>query len=177
MQMHGLGATKSRLRNLLKYTDELLSFNEKVAFDLAREPYPHFHEFQVASLDGIETALDDETWLRIHRLRETRPPDCDAIFDGWVDFGPHPSADQPPQIRAGHGGSGFGARQHPTDRGVLMALVSITRDTGDFERPLRHARALVTLDSADTRLRSAVSDLEKPLPHWQARDLPPLWTN
>jgi len=68
-------------------------------------------------------------------------------------------------------------RQHPTDRGVLMALVSITRDTGDFEKPLRHARALVTLDSADTRLRSAVSDLEKPLPHWQARDLPPLWTN
>jgi hypothetical protein len=32
MQMHGLGATKSRLRNLLRYTDELLSFNEKVAF-------------------------------------------------------------------------------------------------------------------------------------------------
>jgi hypothetical protein len=44
--MQGLGATKSRLRNLLKYTDELLSFNEKVAFDLAREPFPHFHEFQ-----------------------------------------------------------------------------------------------------------------------------------
>ena len=42
-------------------------------------------------------------------------------------------------------------RQHPTDRGMLMALVSVTRDTGDFEKPLRHARALVTLDSADTR--------------------------
>jgi len=41
--MQGLGATKSRLRNLLKYADELFSFNEKVAFDLAREPYPHFH--------------------------------------------------------------------------------------------------------------------------------------
>jgi hypothetical protein len=57
--MQGLGATKSRLRNLLKYTDELLSFNEKVAFDLAREPYPHFHEFQVASLEGVDAALDD----------------------------------------------------------------------------------------------------------------------
>jgi very-short-patch-repair endonuclease len=98
--MQGLGATKNRLRNLLLYTDELLSFNEKVTFDLAREPYPHFHEFQVAGLEGVETALDDETWLRIQRLRETRPPDYDPMFDGWVDFGPHPSADQPPQIVA-----------------------------------------------------------------------------
>jgi hypothetical protein len=98
--MQGLGATKNRLRNLLRYTDELLSFNEKITVDLAREPYPHFHEFQVARLEGVETALDDETWLRIHRLRETRPPDADPIFEAWVDFGPHPSADQPPQIAA-----------------------------------------------------------------------------
>ena len=98
--MQGLVATKSRLQNLLKYTDELLSFNEKVAFDLAREPYPHFHEFQVATLEGVETALDEDTWIRIRRLRETQPPACDPIFDGWVDFGPHPSADQPPQLTA-----------------------------------------------------------------------------
>src|SRR5437899_414192 len=58
-RMQGLGATKSRLRNLLKYTDELLSFNEKVAFDLAREPYPHFHEFQVAGLEGVEVGFSN----------------------------------------------------------------------------------------------------------------------
>jgi hypothetical protein len=98
--MQGLGTTKNRLRNLLLYTDELLSFNEKITFDLDREPYPHFHQFQVAGLEGIETALNDETWLRIHRLRETRPPECDPIFEAWADFGPHPSADQPPQIVA-----------------------------------------------------------------------------
>ena len=39
-----------------------------------------------------------------------------------------------------------------------MALVSITRDTGDFGKTLRHARELVALDSADTRLCSVVSD-------------------
>lgn len=100
--MRGLGATKSRLRNLLKYTDELLSFNEKVAFDLAREPYPHFHEYQIATLEGVEVeiALDEDMWLRIRRLRETQPPPPDPIFDGWVDFGLHPSADQPPQLVA-----------------------------------------------------------------------------
>lgn len=97
---HRLGATKGRLQNLLKYTDELLASNERIVSDLNREPFPHFHEFQVAQLEGVETAPDDETWLRIHRLRETRPPACDSIFDGWVDFGPRPSAEQPPQLAA-----------------------------------------------------------------------------
>jgi hypothetical protein len=96
--MQALGKTKNQLRSLLKYTDELLSFNEKVVFDLAKEPYPHFHEHQVAHLEGVETALDAEMWLRVKRLRETRPPDCAPLFESWVDFGTHPSADQPPKL-------------------------------------------------------------------------------
>jgi predicted CXXCH cytochrome family protein len=50
--------------------------------------------------------------------------------------------------------------QHPTDRDVLMALVSIARDTGDIATALRHARELAALDPADARLRALVSDLE-----------------
>ena len=46
-----------------------------------------------------------------------------------------------------------------------MALVSTARDKRDFGRALRHARELVTLDPADTRLRALVSDLEKHQPH------------
>jgi Flp pilus assembly protein TadD len=45
-------------------------------------------------------------------------------------------------------------RQHPTDRDVLMALVSIARDAGDLATALRHARELMTLDPGDARLRS-----------------------
>jgi predicted CXXCH cytochrome family protein len=52
-------------------------------------------------------------------------------------------------------------QQHPTDREILMALVSIGRDTGDFALALRHARELVTLDPADAHVRALVSDLEK----------------
>jgi hypothetical protein len=37
--MPRLGTTKTYLANLLKYTDELLSFNEKLILDLEREPY------------------------------------------------------------------------------------------------------------------------------------------
>jgi Flp pilus assembly protein TadD len=56
-------------------------------------------------------------------------------------------------------------RQHPTDRDVLMALVSIARDTGDFATALRHARELAALDPADIQLRAMVSDLEKRQAH------------
>src|SRR5271165_2726215 len=128
--MQGLGATKGRLRNLLKYTDELLSFNEKVALDLAREPFPHFHEFQVAALEGVEAALDDETWLRIHRLRETRPPDCDPIFDGWVDFGPHPAADQPPELATER------VLRIPIEEVSDLVEAGLLPDAGDVMRPI-----------------------------------------
>jgi predicted CXXCH cytochrome family protein len=52
-------------------------------------------------------------------------------------------------------------QQHPTDRDILMALVSFARDAGDFTLALKHARELVTLDPGDTQLRALVSDLEK----------------
>ena len=64
MQELGVRATKNWLRNLLRYTDELLSFNEKITFDLSRAPYPHFHEFEVARLEGVEIAPDGETWTQ-----------------------------------------------------------------------------------------------------------------
>ena len=51
--------------------------------------------------------------------------------------------------------------QHPTDREILMALVSIARDTGDFVVALQHARELGALDPGDARLRALVSELEK----------------
>jgi hypothetical protein len=51
--------------------------------------------------------------------------------------------------------------QHPTDREVLMALITIARDTGDFPSALQHARELLTVDPSDVRLRALVSDLEK----------------
>jgi hypothetical protein len=146
--MQGLGATKSRLRNLLKYTDELLSFNEKVAFDLAREPFPHFHEFQVAALEGVESALDDETWVRVHRLRETRPPDCDPIFDGWVDFGPHPAADQPPELATER------VLRLPIEEVSDLVEAGLLPDAGDVMRPVGADEAFPDQIDVILRLRN-----------------------
>jgi hypothetical protein len=59
-----------------------------------------------------------------------------------------------------------------------MALVSIARDRGDFVMALRHAREMATLDPADTRLRSLVSDLERRQPQLALSLFAvPLWMN
>jgi very-short-patch-repair endonuclease len=94
----GLAKAKKDIGNILRYTEELLNFNEKVVFDLGREPYPHFFEHQVSALEGIETGVDDETWLRLRRLREVPPPAPAPLFEGWIDLGPHPSPDRPPRL-------------------------------------------------------------------------------
>ena len=52
-------------------------------------------------------------------------------------------------------------RQHPADRDVLMALVSMARDSGNFSTALRYARKLATLDPNNARVQALVSDLEK----------------
>ena len=52
-------------------------------------------------------------------------------------------------------------RQRPTDRGVLMALVSIASDTGNLVTAFRHARELAALDPADTATPPSLGSREK----------------
>ena len=56
-------------------------------------------------------------------------------------------------------------KRHSTDRDTVLALVSISRDTGDFATALSHARELVALYPADMQLRMLVLDLEKRQAH------------
>jgi Flp pilus assembly protein TadD len=52
-------------------------------------------------------------------------------------------------------------RQHPADRDVLVALVSIAQDKGDIARALLHAKELAALDPGNAPLRMLVEALEK----------------
>jgi predicted CXXCH cytochrome family protein len=56
-------------------------------------------------------------------------------------------------------------RQYQSDRDVLMALVSIARDNGDFATALLHARELANLYPADAQFRALVLELEKGRAH------------
>lgn len=98
--MVALAKTKKDLGNLLKYTGELLSINEKIVFDIAGESFSVFPEHAVSGLEGVDLAIDDETWIKIRRLRESAPPDCDPMFQVWADFGKHASPDNPPKLHS-----------------------------------------------------------------------------
>jgi len=52
-------------------------------------------------------------------------------------------------------------QQHPTDREILMALVSIARDTGNFAVALRHARELARSTRGRAAARAGVGTREK----------------
>jgi hypothetical protein len=98
--MSTLTKTKKDLGNLLRYTEELSSLNDRVISDLSAEKYPCFWEDSIAGLEGVEIGVDAETWMRLHRLRETPPPAADPMFNGWAEFGSHPSPANPPSLLA-----------------------------------------------------------------------------
>jgi Flp pilus assembly protein TadD len=56
-------------------------------------------------------------------------------------------------------------RQHPADRDVLTALVSIAQDMGDLAAAPSHARELAALDPGDMRICKLLLDLEKRQAH------------
>ena len=57
-------------------------------------------------------------------------PGCDPIFDGWIDFGPHPSADQPPQFLAER------VLHLPIEEISDLAEAGLLPDAGDVMRPI-----------------------------------------
>jgi hypothetical protein len=93
-----LGKLQKDMRNVLLYTQDLMTLNEKVIYDLEAEPNPVFHEVDLSNLEGIDIGFDGDTWLWLRRLRETQPPAPDAMFDGWLKPIAHPTPDTPPVL-------------------------------------------------------------------------------
>ena len=52
-------------------------------------------------------------------------------------------------------------QQHPTDRNVLVALVSLAQEQGHFHQALVHARELAALYPADEQISRLVQQLEQ----------------
>jgi hypothetical protein len=105
--LEGRGATRTEyqgikqgLHNILEYTEHLLATRIKVISDIDKEAVARFHEGEVAGLEGVEINADQETWLSIIRIRESKPPQADIMFEGWVDFGSHPTPDVIPTLRS-----------------------------------------------------------------------------
>jgi predicted CXXCH cytochrome family protein len=52
-------------------------------------------------------------------------------------------------------------KQHPTDRTVLMTLITLERDRGDVARALTHAQELDALEPDNQQVRALVNDLRR----------------
>ena len=52
-------------------------------------------------------------------------------------------------------------RQHPADRDILLGLVAIARDSGDFLTALRYGRELATLSPGDMQLHRLIEELAR----------------
>jgi very-short-patch-repair endonuclease len=92
---------KQALRNVLEYTEHMLATRVKVISDVDNnnESVARFHESDIAGLEGVDVNVAEDTWLRVHRIREIKPPLPDSMLDGWVDFGSHPSPDKAPTLK------------------------------------------------------------------------------
>lgn len=161
------------LQNVLRYTQGLLSLNERVILDIAREPYPSFLEAQIRDLPGVEVNVDGETWIRVQRLRETPPPLPDPLFSGWAAFGARPSPDSPPKLEA--------ERMLTLDPEEISDLfeAKLLTDPADVLRPLPSDGD--PQDRLDVLLRTAAMPefrslwqayLDGPWAAWAARERP-----
>lgn len=55
-------------------------------------------------------------------------------------------------------------QRHPTNREVLVALATLSRDAGNVEKAITYAQALVALEPANAEYRSFLTDLRKRAP-------------
>ncbi len=53
--------------------------------------------------------------------------------------------------------------QHPTDRDVLMTLIAIERDNGDYTAALTHAQELAALEPRNPQIRALIEDMRRHL--------------
>jgi predicted CXXCH cytochrome family protein len=54
-------------------------------------------------------------------------------------------------------------KQHPTDRDILVTLITIERDSSDFTAALKHAQELAALEPGDPQIRALIEDLRRRL--------------
>ena len=54
-------------------------------------------------------------------------------------------------------------KQHPTDRDVLMTLIAIERDNGDFTAALTHAQELAVLEPRNPQFHALINELRRRL--------------
>jgi very-short-patch-repair endonuclease len=90
------------LKNLLRFSEELLATNDKVVFNIA-DYHIHLTERDFlgkdgAPLPGINFGLTEDTWLSFARLRESKPPLAPPELAPWLRAEARPVPERPPVL-------------------------------------------------------------------------------
>jgi hypothetical protein len=85
------------IRNVLLYAQELVGLKDRVILDVTADQSA-FYEHALLGLPGIEFAPAGDAWMRLKRLRESRPPLPDPIFTGWFTDAQQPDPGKPPAL-------------------------------------------------------------------------------
>ena len=88
-----------RMGGLLDYVEALVKLDEQVALRLAQHRLQDgsqfiLHQHELAGLPGIQLDVSDAdgpVWLRIERLKRTKPPEVDETIRDWVDLSNDPT--------------------------------------------------------------------------------------
>src|SRR5208282_1123113 len=92
------------LKNLLRFSEELLATRDKVVFDIA-EYHVHLTERDLrgkdgARLPGIEFGPTEDIWLSFARLHERKPPAVPPELEPWLRAEARPVPEKPPALKA-----------------------------------------------------------------------------
>lgn len=76
---------RDKLLGLFRFAQGLLAAKQGVLMRMQDTQLGYFPEMDIRDLPGIQVEPDDESWLRLERLRETQPPAVEPILSEWVD--------------------------------------------------------------------------------------------
>ena len=95
---------KDRLLSLIEFAQQASRMNSKSVARVEQHGLFKLYEHELFDLPGIKLNLastegDDELWMTIARLQETRPPEIkEAVLQPWIEMVNNPSAE--PKLRA-----------------------------------------------------------------------------
>ena len=108
---------KNRLISLIEFAQQSAKLRSKPATTVAGHNLFSLHEHEIRGLPGIQLNVlvdngEDEVWLSVSRLRETRPPEVvNMVLQPWIQVSQSPT-DEPRLLQSVSGASLISAGTH-----------------------------------------------------------------
>ena len=75
-----------RLISLIEFAQQSAKLKTSPFTTIGQHKAFLFHEHQMQGMLGVHLNTEDEVWLSVERLHETRPPELNALLQPWVEM-------------------------------------------------------------------------------------------